>query len=71
VLLLAALSSISTTEREVVVAINDIAGSRKKTSAPWVAYRGRSGRPETFPQTVCPSVEEATHPRCDCEGYPG
>jgi hypothetical protein len=25
---------------------------------------------DSVPQTVCPSLEEATHPRCYGEGYP-
>src|SRR5262249_16103752 len=32
--------------------------------------RGHVGSTIAAPQTVCPSLEEATHPRCCCEGYP-
>src|SRR5215468_8825208 len=31
---------------------------------------GRSTGTSPVPQTVCPSLEEATHPRCCGEGYP-
>src|ERR1700682_827210 len=30
----------------------------------------REHRPATFLRLYVPSLEEATHPRCGCEGYP-